>query len=341
MAGSKRNRQESVVIIRRKRQGQGHNAPHGGWKVAYADFVTAMMAFFLLMWLVAATSEEEKEALSAYFNPYKADSADAPIEVSAGIISIYDAGMLAGENVHDRELQDSQGDVADLNLKDEDKSAGNSDYTSVFLEISRIEIDRETYDGLLEKASLAEELQFKLDSLEEEGYLDPEFLAPTALDEDIMQVWEKVTRLLETKPELQGLSKNMVIEETPEGLQIQIIEQDEFSMFKSGSAKLLPAAENLLLETGNILKDVKFPISIVGHTDARQFADTSKYSNWELSSDRANAARRILNKAGVEMKQFYRVEGKADTDLLLPEQPFDERNRRISIMVLKHTFGTE
>ena len=189
----------------------------------------------------------------------------------------------------------------------------------------------------MEKASLAEDLQAQLNELENSGYLDPEYLAPTPLDEDIMDVWEKVTRLLENKPELQGLSKNMVIEEVPEGLQIQIIEQDEFSMFKSGSSKLLPQAENLLMETGKILKNVKLPIAIVGHTDGRQFADTSKYSNWELSSDRANAARKILNKSGVDMSQFFRVEGKADTDLLIPENPYDERNRRISILVLRHT----
>lgn len=308
-----REKKVEHVVIKSGRRKKTAHIPHGGWKVAYADFVTAMMAFFLLMWLVSATDENQRDAISDYFNPYEAEDNSQEVEVNAGIISIMDGGKMSGEQIQDREIQDSQGNpeavVQAEDVVGEETFASPLEYWDI-VEISRVE-----YEGL--KAAAAGE--------EAPDYFDQEF---AKLAEDLEELKRNV-------PILKEYEDNIVIDEVFEGLRIQFIDQGEFSMFQSGSAELTDKALAMIGTFGLVLKDVPNKIAISGHTDGVPFTSRRSYSNWELSSDRSNSARRAILAAGVRKEQIERVEGKADMDLLYPTAPKDPRNRRIEFMILR------
>ncbi|MFC6587717.1 OmpA family protein [Sulfitobacter pacificus] len=138
---------------------------------------------------------------------------------------------------------------------------------------------------------------------------------------------------MQDNPDLDPLKQNVIFEQTPEGLHIQIIDQEGKPMFQSGRAEMAGATDVLLSNLGTSLASLPNPIVLSGHTDAIRFADSSKYDNWDLSSDRANATRRVFEASGVSRDRIIRVSGMADTQLLVPERPTDPSNRRISIMV--------
>jgi chemotaxis protein MotB len=304
------------VVVRTGRKKHKHEPPHGGWKVAYADFVTAMMAFFLLMWLVNTTDPEQKKAMSEYFNPYQAEDDSSQVEVSAGIISIYDGGQMGGDQIHDREIRDSQGNP-EVTAQSED-IVGEETFASPLSYWEVVEITREEYDQLKAAAEAGSG---------EDGD------AP-ALDPALRELADDLRKLKATVPLLQEFSEQVLIEETGEGLRVQFIDQDDFAMFASGSDRLNPEAASMIRVFGSILKDVPYKIAISGHTDGSAFS-TPGYSNWELSSDRANSARRAVLEAGVASEMIDRVEGKADQMPLIAENPLDPRNRRIAFMILR------
>ena len=138
---------------------------------------------------------------------------------------------------------------------------------------------------------------------------------------------------MQDNPDLDPLKQNVIFEQTPEGLHIQIIDQEGKPMFQSGRADMAGATNELLNNLGTALAELPNRITLAGHTDAVPFADGAQYDNWDLSSDRANATRRVFEAAGVNRDRVIRVSGMADTDLLVPENPTDPSNRRISIMV--------
>lgn len=317
MALREKNKVEHIVI-RTGRKRHRHEPPHGGWKVAYADFVTAMMAFFLLMWLVNATDADEKKTISEYFNPYKAEDDSSSVEVSAGIISIMDGGQMAGEQVQERELQDSQGEP-DVVAQQEDV-VGDNTFANPLSYWEVVEIPREEYDRLKARAAAPP--------------TTPESIAMPALDPSLQALADELEKLKETVPLLQEFADQILIEEHAEGLRIQFIDQEDFSMFAVGSAKLNEDAASMIRVFGGILRDVPHQIAISGHTDGARFS-TGSYSNWELSAERANAARLAVVQAGVPLEQIDRIEGKADQAHLIEADPLDPRNRRISFMILR------
>jgi chemotaxis protein MotB len=256
----------SVIIIKKVKKG-GHSGHHGGaWKVAYADFVTAMMAFFLVMWLVAQ-SNAVKAAIAGYFK----DPGVFDYEKSTG--------MIPG------------GDQAPLNpdqppqLRDRPKPV-----------------------------------------TPEEGI---KALEDTA---------KRIHRVLENMPEFKKLGKQIKMEVTPEGLRIELMEGDQDTFFDSGSAQLKGDTERLLAAIASELGRVPNDIVLEGHTDATPYSAANGYSNWELSADRANAARRIMERFGVNAHQVKGVRGYSATRPRVPENPVDPRNRRVSIVVVSN-FG--
>ncbi len=262
------------IIVKKKKGGEeGH---HGGaWKIAYADFVTAMMAFFLLMWLLNATSEEQKLGIANYFNP------SGSVSRSGG-----STGVLDGTSP-----MQLQGAV--------DPMATPSD----------IESDE---DAEAEAAAAAAESQ--------------------QFEEIEAQIQEQLAGL----PELKALANNLVIDQTPEGLRIQITDRDEqTSMFASGSATPLPHARELMNLVATAIGRVPNPVAIKGHTDAAPFVNKQSYDNWDLSTARANTARRMLQDSGIQTERFASVVGQADRDPLIAADPIDPRNRRISIVLLR------
>lgn len=263
-----------VIIIKRIKKVQGH-AHHGGaWKIAYADFVTAMMAFFLMMWLLAMTDEAKLRGISDYF--------ENPLRVQAS----------GGESVGDQ-----------MSVLD----AGGEDFRFEEGERSRAEHSEATAEAL-ERAREIEELE--------------------RLKAEIEAAMEMIPSLLKFKGQL-------LLDLTSNGLRLQILDKENRPMFASGSAELKPESQLLLTEVSNLLANSGKRISISGHTDATPFAGGyAGYSNWELSNDRANAARRALVRGGLDPDKVMRVVGLASTVLLDPEQPNSPTNRRISIVIM-------
>ncbi len=230
-----------------------HGGHHGGaWKVAYADFVTAMMAFFLVMWLVNQ-SKPVKAAIGGYFRD------PGVFETGTG-----GRGILPGA------------------------------------------------EAPVEKA--------------------PEVAAEQkALESAVAHIRER----LEQVPEFKTLARQIEFTVTPDGLRIDLLEGDRSSFFDSGSSVMRGETERILAVIARELGSLSETVVIEGHTDSRPYASSERYSNWELSSDRANAARRVMARSGLKPTQVLGVRGLADRELKVPAAPFDSRNRRVSILVTR------
>ncbi|MGO8932494.1 MAG: flagellar motor protein MotB [Terracidiphilus sp.] len=234
---------QSIIVIKKK---GGHGGHHGGaWKVAYADFVTAMMALFIVLWLMAQ-NDPVKKAVAGYFNDPR------------GTANLLGTTM-----------------------------AGNG--------VTVTQNDQNT--------KRLEELK------------------------------EKLEQEIKAKKELEKLSKQIEITITPEGLRIELIEDKNGTFYQSGSAQLSPSGQELLVLLASELKTLPNQLLIEGHTDAAQYSTDANYSNWELSADRANSARRLLQQNGVRADQVTQVRGFADQMLRVKNNPYDPSNRRITILV--------
>ncbi len=285
--------QQPIIVKKVKKAGHGH---HGGaWKVAYADFVTAMMAFFLLLWLLNVTTDEQKDGIADYFNPSTASQS------SSG-----SGGILGGASLSSEGAKVSEGGVPTvvMTLTPPEQKEGEDD--------AEAEADEEKERDLDKELAQREQAAFER--------------ARHALSQAIQEV-----------PDLADLAKHLLVDMTPEGLRIQLVDQDRRSMFPSGSAALQDHTERLF---GLIVKAVeRMPnkIKITGHTDAAQFRAGSGKDNWQLSADRANASRRALLQAGLPAARIAQVGGKAETEPLMPDDPFNARNRRISVVLLRES----
>ena len=269
------------IIVKRVKKG-GHAVHGGAWKIAYADFVTAMMAFFLLMWLLGSTSEGDKKGLSDYFS--------APLKVSM----LGGSGAGASNSI-------LPGGGADLT-----QNAGQSRRGSGSDPIQK-KVATEAM-----KAEVAKQDAKKLAALS-----------------------AKISALISSNAKLTEFSSQIRLDTTPDGLQIQIIDDQKRPMFDSGSAVVKPYMRDILREIGAALNGVENKISLDGHTDRAPYSNAERgYSNWELSSDRANASRRELVASGMPDDKLARVVGLASSILLDPLNPLSPANRRISIIVM-------
>jgi len=289
--GSGKDGGGNIIIVKRiKKGGEGH---HGGaWKVAYADFVTAMMAFFLLLWLLNAVTEEQLNGVADYFTPIAASTRES----GAG-------GMLGGQAVGEGAAQSQTGSTAAVVLPPPSIGAGGEDMTD-----ANEGQATETETERVKKEQEAKEFQ---------------------------QAATDLRRAISGIPELSPLASSLLIDNTPEGMRIQLIDQDKIDMFAPGSANLYPKARELLAQIAQIIRKMPNKVSISGHTDPSTAVDPSGYTNWELSSDRALATRRALIDGGLEDRKIDRVIGRADKDPIDPKQPRSPRNRRVSIVLLK------
>ena len=269
------------IIKKVKKHGHGH---HGGsWKIAFADFVTAMMAFFLLMWLVASLNKAQKAAIADYFKQ--------PIRIA----------IMGGENYGNR----------DVNVKgggpDTDETQGQVQATSkpVIKKTSGKEINEEEAAKVENK---------KLEELKSQINL--------SIDKD---------------PALAGLKQQLRMDIVEDGLRIQLVDNQKKPMFDVGSDKVNPNMEPILANIAKLLNSVPNKVSIQGHTDASPYNNPQEldYTNWELSSQRANAARRALIKAGMDESKVMTVTGFSSTVPMDTKNPLNPENRRISIIVMK------
>ena len=254
-----------IIII--KKHGKHKHAHHGGsWKVAFADFATAMMAFFLVMWLLGSTSQEERQQIQEYFlhpenfRPIRSDVAQALIVVPPD--SVAPPAVAKDYQVHPASA---------------------------------------------------------LENLEE-----------TQLEE----LKETLEKNFNEEASLKSFKDQIIFEVTPEGLRIQLIDKDTRPMFDLGSSNLLETTALIIDQLAKPISKLPNKVSISGHTDAKLFKSKEQFTNWELSADRANAARRALVAGGVDDGQISRVVGLSSTVLLIPTEPESPLNRRISIIVL-------
>lgn len=312
------SRAENIIIKKVKKVEGGH---HGGaWKVAYADFVTAMMAFFLLMWLLNVSTDEAKEKISSFFDPSHPRIAD--LRSGAG-------GLLGGLSVSKvGAMMESTQPIVNPNSPQPVPAHGGTKTNDPKADDAR-EGGRNEADGQPAKSPediSKERLLRELKEREEEEFKKAE---------------EELKKAIEAVPELAELKDNIQIDRTPEGLRIQILDQDDESMFPLGSARMYEKTRNLLSQVSVVINKLPNDISVRGHTDAYKYAGGSDYSNWELSADRANASRRALIQDGIGEERFANVIGKAYTEPFVEDDPFDPRNRRISIVLLRRSFLAE
>jgi chemotaxis protein MotB len=273
-------------IIIKKVKKRGHGGHGGSWKVAFADFATAMMAFFLLMWLMGSTTEEQKGAISEYFNNPSAvpgssttptpSSIQGPGGASTSMIQLGGGMELHTDSDSEDGPPNQNGAISD---DDAEKRAE--------------ELDRERLNSLLQELKEA----------------------------------------IDAREALAKFKDQILLDITPEGVRIQIVDHDRRSMFPLGSARLEDFSTQILFELASIIKTVPNKISVSGHTDIKPYL-ANNYSNWELSADRANAARRALVTGGLPTEKVGRVVGLASSVLLDAAVPDSPINRRISIIVM-------
>lgn len=307
---------QPIIIKKIKKGGHGH---HGGaWKVAYADFVTAMMAFFLLLWLLNATTEEQKAGLADYFSPA---SVSNPNSGSGGVLG----GVTISVDGNQVSAGGPSEGGATLPIPPAAERAR---------EITGEETDAE--EPVVEETGLRESNSDDAQQDVNEDSVD-ELLAKRE-QEQFEAAEEALRDAIEAVPDLEALQDNLLIEQTPEGLRIQLIDQEGFAMFASGSAKANEQLVQLIGLIAEVVTQMPNKLSISGHTDSVPYPEAHDYTNWELSSDRANAARRLLINAGVDRSRVANVQGRADTEPLLPEDTTDPSNRRIGIVLLRENF---
>jgi chemotaxis protein MotB len=288
---------DQPILIKKVKKVSGHGHHGGAWKVAYADFVTAMMAFFLLMWLINTTSPEQKRGIADYFAPASVS------ETTSG-----SGGILGGTALGN----------------DGSKSAGSSSVIAELAPDSKNPNDGQSKDA--SKSSTSNAQQASTEALRKELEKREEAAFASAA--------QSLRQALQDMPELADLSKNIIIDQTPEGLRIQLVDQEGRSMFDQGSTKPNPRATLLLRAVSKVINQLPNRISIYGHTSANVGGGRSE-SDWTLSGGRAEASRKVLQGAGVNPDRIYQVSGKASSEPLYPDDPTLPGNRRIAIVLLR------
>ena len=294
------------VIIIKKIIDDGHGGAHGGaWKIALADMMTAMMAFFLLMWLLGASNADQRKSIADYFKP-----------TSQSLVAI---GQLAGSN----------GILGGRSIIDPDGFPFAAKQTALLERLTP-----RSEGGPNPSTDPGQE--------NENPYSDPDKLTPEQKKEvaaakekaDFEKLEKEIEQKLSENKKLQDLKDQVSVTRDKQGLRIEIIDKADFAMFPSGSMSMQGKASNLIAEIAASLADMPNKVAIRGHTDSVPFQSKEGRNNWSLSAERAEATRQILEKNGIKESRFARIEGVADTDPFNPKDPRDPRNRRMSITVL-------
>jgi len=343
MSGKAKGSRGGGTIVIRREEGGDHGHHGGAWKVAYADFVTAMMAFFLLMWLLNATTEEQRRGLADYFAPTNllarsVSGSGAPFggqtpndqgnqTSTTGAITVQPGRMPV---VMDIEEDESETPARPMPRREGPEGREEAEDPRLVAPTPpgalagpvppragpAAEPAAETRPEAIGEAELRRELARR----EREAF-----------EEAARQIREAVA----ADPALADLARQMIVEQTPEGLRIQLLDAERQPMFALGGAAPNERARVLLARVAQVAAGLPNPIAIAGHTDATPFRGGAERSNWDLSADRANATRRLLVEAGLPEARIRSVSGHADRDPLLPDAPNAAANRRVSITLLR------
>jgi chemotaxis protein MotB len=290
-ARSAKGNNTPAPIIVKKVIVEGGGGHHGGaWKVAYADFVTAMMAFFLLLWLLGATNEAKRKGIADYFSPTLVKMR----EQSAGSNGMFGGDSITGED----------------NYPQKASQTGTRSIT----------IPRDTTGGPREGATEERKVA--------------QGLTPEQKARKLSSLRERVSQRVQSDGGLKRIANQIRFVQAVEGIRIDLVDDADFSMFRLGTTVLVPEANKLLQIIGEAVKAETSQLTIRGHTDALPWRQGQVASNWSLSSGRAEATRQALMRFGVAEPRFRRIEGVSDREPLIAKDPFDPRNRRISITLV-------
>ncbi len=432
---------DQPIIVKKIKKGGGHGHHGGAWKIAYADFVTAMMAFFLLMWLINVSSEETKKGIADYFSTavitfrqqdgaagmvggmqqakpnnntteksnddnfdhasYNADDAPENEDFTQNIQEYSSVHNVSNASAQDQDGKQQNSSISEskkesqqdqhkglptfeqLNgaYQNELKASDQKDATQLdkgesaaqkynemgsesqkdqgksalvlqqpkvaskrsmhFTEQDIKEILKhmtvEDFEKLL-KAQAKIDAESKAEQKNQESPVSQvEKAMKETEQEDFEKSIEQLREALNSIEKLKNYSENIIFEITDQGLRIQIIDSKKHKMFKRGSREPEEFTAQIIKTLGGVIKGLPNKVNITGHTDAVPFSGGGSYTNWELSSDRAHAARRIFEESGINKKRFLDVTGRADRELLNPSDPEADQNRRIAITLLyKH-----
>jgi chemotaxis protein MotB len=285
---------EQPILIKKVKKVSGGGHHGGAWKVAYADFVTAMMAFFLLMWLLNTTSPEQKQGIADYFAPASISSTTSGSGGILGGTSLGDDGAKSDGKMS--AIQQMAPEVPD-NVEKDGQSTDTANLSSASEQALRDALAKKEQDSF---ASAAQSLRQSLQDM----------------------------------PELAELSKQILIDQTPEGLRIQLVDQEGRSMFQENSKAPNDRARILLRAVAKVINQLPNRVTISGHTSASAYGKKQD-GDWSLSASRADASRQILRAAGVDDDRIYQVSGKANSEPLYADDPTLAGNRRISIVLLR------
>ena len=289
---------QPIIIKKIKKSGGGHGG--GAWKIAYADFVTAMMAFFLLLWLLNSVTQQQLEGIANYF---------APISTSASTSG--SGGVLGGKTLGEPGAMEQSASRPSVTVDLPPPKSG----------ATNLETNQDA--GATNQSQTEIQKQKKIQQKKEEKQFQD---AKKSLDQAIQGI-----------PQLNRLAKSLLIDDTPEGLRIQLVDQKGLAMFPSGGSDMYLHTRKVLELVAKVINQMPQKIAISGYTDSKKFVNDKGYSNWELSADRANNARRVLMELHVAENRVTRVVARAATDPLMPNDPTNARNRRLSIILLRGT----
>lgn len=285
---------EPIVV---KKKLKANHPPHGGaWKVAYADFVTAMMAFFLLLWLLNVTTDSQKQGISNLFEP---------------------------ESITESEQSGSARSLMGRALSSAGALVSSGSPPSVSVPVPAFggqnEVRGQAEAALTSKDQNPDSENVEARKREEEGFA---------------RAQSDLRLAVEQSEQLANFQDSLLVDLTPKGLRIQLLDQEQVSMFQPDSAKMTPYSEALLTLITKIV--LRFPnqVAITGHTAAAKPEEKRTYSDWDISGQRANFARRVMLEAGLPQDRLASVIGKGDNDHLYPKEPFSPQNRRISILLV-------
>jgi chemotaxis protein MotB len=295
------------VIVIKKVIDDGHGGAHGGaWKIALADMMTAMMAFFLLMWLLGATNADQRKSIADYFKPTS--------------VSNVTMGKLAGSN----------GILGGRSIIDPDGFPFSTKQTSLLERVTPRSEGGPTENDPSPNSTERSDPSDPAKMSEEQKKAVAEQQDQAAFEKLEKEIREKI----EQNPRLANLKDQVKFTREKEGLRIDLIDKADFAMFGLGGTQMMPRAQQLVNEVAKSLQGTPNKLAVRGHTDAVPFNNAEGRNNWSLSAERAEATRAQMERQGVAGARFARIEGVSDTMPFNPNDPLDPRNRRMSVTVL-------
>ncbi|MGE3770503.1 MAG: flagellar motor protein MotB [Bdellovibrionales bacterium] len=331
-----------IIIIKKIKKVEGGH--HGGaWKVAYADFVTAMMAFFLLLWLLNVTTDVQRKGIADYFSPASISKSQS------GAGGIFGGRVISAPEAKFSDSAPPGMDTLDApppgyQAKDEDVDEGRMGKPGNMADGDQAgEGDKDNVGtGMAaqgeQPTGVVAQQGGNPDEAMSQEQIDALDKARAEEEEQKFKLAEKaLNNAIGATPELAPLAKSLIVDQTEEGLRIQIVDQENYSMFPSGSAQMYPQTRRLLELVGKAVALLPNKLSITGHTDNAPFASSSMRDNWDLSAERANASRRVLTGMGIAEDRIQTVVGLADREPYVKENPADPKNRRISIVLIRQS----